>query len=193
MKILVRTTFLLVALAACAVAGYAQGPKLQMDSLKRLEDSADKVVDVSLNERLMGMATRMLRKAHTDDEDAKKVIEAIAGIKEIYVRSYEFDHEGGYTPADVDLIRSQVKGPGWDRLIGVRSKRDGENAEVYTLSQGDKVVGVAIIAADPKRLTVVNIVGTIDVDRISDLDGVDLGMPRIELKREVKTEKPPSN
>ena len=83
-------------------------------------------------------------------------------------------------------------GPGWDRLVGVRSKRDGENAEVYTLTQGDKIVGVAIIAADPKRLTVVNIVGSIDVERLGDLDG-DFGVPRVEIKREVKTEKPSGN
>jgi len=192
MKILVKTTFVIIALAACSAAAYAQGPKLQMDSLGRLENTAAKVIDISLNERLMGKAFRMLSNVKTDDDDAKKVIQAISGIREIYVRSYEFDKEGEYLPADVDAIRSQVKGPGWDRVIGVRSKRDGENAEVYTLTEGDKMLGLAIIAADPKRLTVVNIIGSIDLEHIGDLDG-DFGVPRVEIKREVKTEKPSGN
>jgi hypothetical protein len=185
MKILLKTAILVAALGLCSAAAYAQNPKLQIDSLSHLDATADKVVDVSLDAKMMGMIVKMLRKADPDDPDAKKAIEIIAGIKEIYVRSYEFDAEGQYSPADVDTIRSQVKGPGWSRLVGVRSKRQGENAEVYMLTENDKVLGLAIIAANPKELTVVNIVGTVDVERLSDL-GDDI-IPRIQLKREPKT------
>jgi hypothetical protein len=186
MKIIVKTIAILIAISAVAAVAAAQGPKLRIDSLDRLEDKAVKVVDISLDEKLMGLATRVLKKAETNDPDARKVIEAIAGVKEIYVRSYEFDTEGAYLPADVDAIRSQVQGQGWSRLVGVRSKRAGENAEVFMLSQGQQVVGLAIIVANPKEFTVVNIIGSIDVDRLSELDG-NLGIPRIELQREPKS------
>ena len=187
MKIIVKTIAILIALSAVATVAAAQGPKLRIDSLTRLEEKAVKVVDISLDEKMMGLATRVLKKAEAEakDPDARKVIEAIAGIKEIYVRSYEFDTPGAYQPDDVDAIRSQVQGPGWSRLVGVRSKRNGENAEVFMLSQGPQVLGVTILVANPKEFTVVNIIGSIDVERISELDG-NLGIPRIELQREPK-------
>lgn len=183
MKTITKLVTLLILLGATSAVALAQGPKLRIDSLDRLEDKASKVVEVSLDEKLMGMAMKWLSSAATKDEDAKKALAIVGGIKEIYVRSFEFDSEGQYSLSDVDGLRSQVKGPGWSRLVGVRSKKTGENAEVYLLSQGDKVLGLAIIAADPKELTVVNIVGSIDVERLGDLDG-ELGIPRIELKRD---------
>lgn len=185
MKNLVKTIAILVAIATFGVAAAAQGPKLRIDSLDRLEDTAAKVVDISLDEKLMGMAAKILSKAETNDPDAQKVAKVIAGIKEIHIRSYEFDAPGAYTQADVESIRSQLKSPGWDRLVGVRNKRDGKNAEVYVLTQGQQVLGVAILVAEEKELTVVNIVGSVDVERLSELDG-DLGIPRIELERSPK-------
>lgn len=183
MRSFLTTALIAAALSLCPTAAFGQGPKLQLDSLARLESTATEVVDVSLDEKLMSMAWRFLAKADPKDEDSKRAIEVISGIKEIYVRSYKFDAENSYAPADLEMLRSQVKGQGWSRLAGIRNKRDGENAEVYLLTQGDKMLGLAIIAANPKELTVVNIVGSVDVERLSDLDG-DFGIPRIELKRD---------
>ena len=183
MRPFITTALIVATLSLCPAAAFGQGPKLQLDSLSRLESVATEVVDVSLDENLISMATVFLKKADPKDDDAKRAIEIISGIKEIYVRSFKFDNENGYTPADVDALRSQVKGQGWSRLVGVRNRREGENAEVYLLTQADKMLGLAIIAANPKELTVVNIVGSVDVERLSELDG-DFGIPRIELKRE---------
>ncbi len=185
MKPFFKFLFLSLLVVGGAAVARAQNPKLQIDSLDSLENKAAKVIDVDIDEKLMGMVGRMIHKSNPSDEDAKKIAEAIAGIKGIFVRSYEFETEGQYTPEDVERIRSQVKGAGWDRLVGVRSKKAGENAEVYVLYQGDKVLGLAIIAADPKELTVVNIIGSIDLDRLSDLDG-DFGVPRLEITRDHK-------
>jgi hypothetical protein len=184
MKILIKSAALAFALGLFGAAAYAQSAKLRVDSLDRLEDKALKVVDVALDEKLIGMAARIVAKADPKDPDAEKAAEILAGIKEVYVRSYEFEREGEYLPADVESIRSQVTGPGWSRLVGVRSKRAGENAEVYVLTQGDKMLGLAIIAANPKELTVVNIVGSVDVERLSEIDA-DI-LPRVELRRDPK-------
>src|SRR5689334_12641328 len=140
MQILLRTTVLLAALGACAVVAAAQNPRLQIDTLSHLENIADKVVDVSLDEKLMGMAARIIVKAnHDHNPDTQKIADVIAGIKGIYVRSYEFENENQYSASDVEMIRAQVKGPGWSRLVGVRSKHEGENAEVYMLMPADKM------------------------------------------------------
>src|SRR5204863_8488987 len=109
MKILLKTAVLVIVVGACCAAASAQNPKLQIDSLSRLEDKASKVVDIALDEKLMTMAAKFLLKAAKNDEDAKKAAEIVSGIKEIYVRSYEFDTEGEYSAADIDGIRAQVK------------------------------------------------------------------------------------
>jgi hypothetical protein len=63
----------------------------------------------------------------------------------------------------------------------VRSRKEGENVEVFTLLNGNNIVALAIIAADPKELTVVNIVGPIDLEKLSQLEG-QLGIPHLGLE-----------
>lgn len=180
----IRPMLALVAVAALAGTALAQNPKLRLEGLERLEAKAAKTIDVTIDSELMGMAVKFL--SREKDADTQKVREVIAGVKEIYVRGYEFENEGEYDKADVDAIRSQLTGPGWSRLTSVRSRKGGENAEIYVMHGGGKVLGLAILASDPKELTVVNIIGEIDPERLSELDG-EFGVPRIELKREEKT------
>jgi hypothetical protein len=44
--------------------------------------------------------------------------------------------------------------------------------------RGEQIVGLVIIAAEPREFTVVNIVGNIDIDRLAHLQG-EFGIPRI--------------
>ncbi|MGA2589683.1 MAG: DUF4252 domain-containing protein, partial [Bryobacteraceae bacterium] len=105
----------------------------------------------------------------------------LAGLDRIYVRSFEFATEGDYSPADVEAVRSQIQSPPWSRLVGVRSKRHGDNVDVYFKDAGNgQLGGIVVIAAEPRELTIVNILGTLDLDRLADLGG-DFGIPRLEL------------
>jgi Domain of unknown function (DUF4252) len=102
-------------------------------------------------------------------------------LKGIYVKTFTFENEGEYSDSDVAGIRKQLQSPGWSRIVEVRSKKDGDNAEVY-LKTGGPGGGLAIISANPKELTIVNIVGKIDLDELSELGG-NLGVPRIDLEK----------
>ena len=106
-------------------------------------------------------------------------------LEGIYVRSYEFDHEGEYDRSIVDRLRSQL-GTEWNKIVDVRS-RSRENAEIYAYTRGEAIAGLLIITAEPKELTIVNIVGPIDLDRLSELDG-QFGIPKV--KKVVKESKP---
>ncbi|MBD0325647.1 MAG: DUF4252 domain-containing protein, partial [Pyrinomonadaceae bacterium] len=97
------------------------------------------------------------------------------------VKSYEFDKPDEYSPTDLAAINSQLKGPGWSRMVGIRSARQKETLEVYTMLVGDKIGGVAVIAAEPTQLTVVNIVGPIDLEKLSALEG-HFGIPKLKIK-----------
>lgn len=154
--------------------------------LSKLADKASEVVDVSLDGNLLRLAGKFLSK---DDPDEVKVKNLITGLKGIYVKAYEFDKEGEYSPADVEALRGQVRGPGWSRMVGVLSKKDGQNAEIFMKLDGDRIGGLLILAAEPKELTIVSIVGSIDVDQLSELGG-HFGIPDVEVRHEgKKTEK----
>ena len=94
----------------------------------------------------------------------------------------EFDRAGEYASADVEAIRVQLRTPGWSRIVGVHSKRDGDNVEVFTWLEGGNIAGLAILCADPTELVVVNIVGAIDLEKLSQLEGK-FGIPKLNLEK----------
>lgn len=172
---------LLVTLSA--VAANAQEPsRLQLGSLDHLAAKADKSVDVNIDERLIRLASKVFSDTDAEEREIKKVV---AGVKGIYVRVFEFENEGQYSSADLDTIRTQLRAPGWTRLVNVTSKKEG-NLEVYLLMNGDMVNGLAVLASDVKELAVVNIVGPVDLDKLAKLEG-QLGIPELGIEPAKKT------
>ena len=45
----------------------------------------------------------------------------------------------------------------------------GETTGIYVMQEGGETVGMAIVAAEPKELTVVNLVGPIDFSQLGSL------------------------
>ena len=132
------------------------------------------------------LAAKFLSAGKPDEAQAKKLI---AGLKSIYVKSFEFEKAGEYNVADVETVRAQFRGPGWSRVVGVQSKKNGENAEVFLrLDKDGKIGGLGVVAAEPKELTIVSIVGAIDPEQLGDLSGR-FGIPKIELEQKKKTGK----
>lgn len=160
--------------------------KLKIEDLDRLETKAAQTVKVNLPERLLRIVQPVLT-----DTDGDKVKELILGLKGIYVRRFEFDAEGQYTDADMASIRAQLGAPAWSRIVEVRSRREGTNVEVYIMDgqTGGRIGGLAIIASEPKELMVVNIVGAIDLEKLSKLEG-EFGVPELEIERTGKTPPP---
>jgi len=145
--------------------------------IEKLAEKASEVVDVNLDASMLRLASRFLSDKDPDEVRVKKMVN---GLKGIMVKSFEFDSRGEYEQADLDELRAQWKGPGWSRVVGVRGKKDGENAEVFLKTDGDQVTGMAILVADPKELTIVNVVGPIDPEDVRDLPG-HFGIPKVEL------------
>jgi hypothetical protein len=162
-----------IAMAAALAPLWAQEIKLPVN-LDKLADKAEESTVVTLDKSML----QLIGKFDKDDRDTRKLI---AGLDGIYVRSFEFATEGDYSPADVEAVRSQIQSPPWSRLVGVRSKRHGDNVDVYFKDAGNgQLGGIVVIAAEPRELTIVNILGTLDLDRLADLGG-DFGIPRLEL------------
>jgi Domain of unknown function (DUF4252) len=181
MKSLFNTKPLIVLLliVTSTLVAKAQDSRIQMASLDHLAAKANQTVDVNVDERLMRMAAKLFSDKDDDEREVKKLV---AGLKGIYVKSFEFDSSGQYTDADIESIRTQLRGPGWTRLVNVTSKKEG-NLEVYLLFQGETVGGMAVLHSDEKELTVVNIVGPVDLDKLAQLEG-QFGVPELGIEQQ---------
>ena len=167
----------LLLIMTSALVAKAQDTRIQTASLDHLAAKASQSVDVHVDERLMRMAAKVFSDQDADERKIKKLVE---GLKGIYVRSFEFDAAGQYTAADLEPIRTQLRGPGWTRMVNVSSKKDG-NLEVYLLFAGEQVNGMAVLHSDAKELTVVNIVGPVDLDKLAQLEG-QFGVPELGIE-----------
>lgn len=168
----------IVLFAIAMIPAVAQDIKFPA-SFEKLAAKAEETVDVTLDSSMLQLAGNFLSSEDADQARAKKVV---GGLKGIYVRSFQFAKEGEYTDADLDAIRSQLGGPGWTRLVTVRSKKKGGNADVFLKKDGERVAGMVVVAAEPKELTVVNIVGPINLEDLGALGG-QFGVPKINVDR----------
>ncbi|HBB96039.1 MAG TPA: hypothetical protein DC054_11675 [Blastocatellia bacterium] len=181
MKILFRTVLKFAPVLLLLIGGVAttmaQGAKLQLDQLDLLANRASETVDVKLDEHLMQTAAKLFSGKAGDDAEIRELIKNVKGI---YVKSFSFDKENEYSPVELDSVLSQLRGGGWSKIVGVKSKKDGENVEVYLLNIGDQIGGLAVVSIEPKEFTVVNIVGPINLEKLSQLEG-SFGVPYLNL------------
>jgi hypothetical protein len=147
----------------------AQNARLELKNLEKLSSKAATVNDITLDGDMLQLGLKFIEM--DEDSEAKQLKELLKDLKGIYVKNFEFDEPNQYSPADVEAIRAQLSGPGWSRIVESRSRREGENDEIYVMKLGEKIAGVAILVAEPKELTVVNIVGPIDINMLSELEG----------------------
>jgi len=169
----------IVFLAAALGGAWAQDIKLPA-SFDKLAAKASESVDVNLNSNMLQFAGKFLSDKDADQAQAKRIV---GGLKGIRVRTLEFANTGEYSMADVDAVREQLKAPEWSRVVGVNSKKDGENTEVYfKASEGAQIGGIVVISAEPKELTIVNLSGSISVDDLTALGG-QFGIPKVGVPK----------
>jgi hypothetical protein len=161
---------ILVGVVLCGVTLHAQtqSARLQLANLDKLNDKATHVTDVTLDGTLLDMAARFI--ALDEDQEDADLVAIMKGLKGIYIKSFEFDEANQYSQADVEAIRKQLTGPGWARIVTDINKRTGEKNEIYLLKEGEKVAGVAILVAEARELTIVNIVGVVPMDKIAQFE-----------------------
>jgi hypothetical protein len=170
-----KTRIALLALLLTAPGtAFAQGAKLELSGLDRLAAAAEEAVNLEIPAGMLGIAAGILK----GDGDQAAAKQLLSGLKGIYIRSFEFNRENAYTMDDVDRIRKQLTAPGWSKFISVDSKRDRELVEIYSWQEGGASGGLAILVAEPMELTIVNIVGPIDLSKLPLLQG-QFGIPKL--------------
>lgn len=171
-------------LMACALActalltpgrAFAQGPQLKLDMFDALSSRAKEAVNVSLDQSMMQMASMLVSSAAKNNGAAgKNVADIVSGLKAINVRNFLFESEGAYSAKDIESLRAQLKAP-WTSIVNVREEH--ETVDVYTWPDNGQIGGLAVLVVEPKEVTVVNIVGKIDLNALASLAG-SFGIPK---------------
>ena len=165
-----------------ATAG-GQGPDSRRPAgLDKYEADASDSVEITVDERVLRMAAKALPDRKPDEKAIKALI---SGLKGVYVRAFEFDREGVYQAAEVEALRARFSTPEWSRVVGVRSKKYGDNVDVFLSGSGEQLKGLAVVVAAPRELVYINVTGDIDLERLRDLEGR-FSVPKLELYREGK-------
>ena len=165
---------LAMAVLTLPVAALAQDGHLTMPDFSALAARASEHTDISLGGGLLHFASHFV---DDKDPDSAATRRFMAGLREIEVHSYEFSSDQAYTASDIDLVRRQLQSPGWKRLVQTHSAAGHEDVDIYVALDGERPTGLAIIAAEPREFTIVNLVGTVDLKDLARIGG-QMGIPK---------------
>ena len=61
-----------------------------------------------------------------------------------------------------------------------RSRKTQADVDIYIMVENNRAIGLALIASEPRQITIVNIVGAIDLDKLHKLEG-QFGVPKLDV------------
>ncbi|MBY0505147.1 MAG: DUF4252 domain-containing protein [Bryobacteraceae bacterium] len=151
--------------------------EIDLSIFKGLESKARETSNVDLGPEQMGLLKGFSGLVGGD------LGEVTQGLRRVRVYSLEFDKDGMYNLADAESVRAKVRADSkWLSLVSVKEK--GGFTEIMTHAGPNGTVdGFLVLAAEPRELTVVNIVGTLDLAKLSKLGGK-FGIPKIEVDKD---------
>jgi hypothetical protein len=169
-----RHPFPLLLLLALPAACFAQEGRVKLPDFSALAKRATDSVVVTLDRDMLQTASEFIPKG--DGNAAASA--AISGLDGIYVRSFTFAHDNDYSRADVDAILKQLHAPAWSPMISVHDTSKNEDVNIYLCRDNGRTQGMVIVAAEPRELTIVNIVGDINPAKLAQLGGR-FGVPNL--------------
>ena len=165
----------------------AQDGRLQLDSLNHLDTKAEEMVNISLDQNMLKTAANFLN--IKDPAKKAELEELVKDLKGVYIKVLEFNKPGEYSLSEFDVIKSQLREPIWSKLFDSTNNNGKEFAQVYTMNQGGNITGLAIIAAEEDEFVVINIIGSISLEKLKKLQG-NFGIPDFDgLKKKSKENK----
>ena len=148
------------------------------EKLQNLEAKADQVVSVNLDGKSLALGQKLLGVHRGVGVGVKNLVK---GLKRIYLRSFFFARKKSYSREDVAPFRKQLESDGWVQMIDVKDRRKTETVTtVYTLTENEELAGVTVLTEEPQEVTVVNILGPIDLEALSTL-GEQMSIPGMKF------------
>jgi len=167
----------------CAAA-VAQSSALRLPSPleKELAARASNVTEVTLGKSMLTFAAKFMNGDDKDDAATRQLIEGLDGI---YVRDYEFDKPGQYSPEEIENLRKAFETPEWTPIVRERDRKSGETTDVMMKMVDGKSLGMFVLSAEPKELAIVLILGPIRMDELGALKGLG-GLGNLDVVPELR-------
>lgn len=144
---------LLIAVLVCSATVFAQS---------KTTEALHKKYDESLSLFFYNNTLRMLNQ--TDDKGFDELIKDIEKMKFLMV-----DKANAFTPADYKKLTAGYKGESFEEIMS--SRYQGKNFDVYLKESGGKTKGMVVLVNDSASLYVLDIVGSIALDKVTSLYG----------------------
>ncbi|MGE0131391.1 MAG: DUF4252 domain-containing protein [Blastocatellales bacterium] len=157
---------LLLCLCGIAAPASAQDARLQINHLDKLAARATESVEVTLNDVQVQFLRKLVSLSESDKARLRGLLSKLTGV---YVRGFEFAQDGEYSDADIEMIRAQLRAPGWERIVEVRNRNSGAD-EVFFMPRNGEIAGFAAISTEPRKVCVINIVGPMDMEDLAMLE-----------------------
>lgn len=166
-----RIASMALGVAALCATAMAQTSPLNLPSPleKQLAARASNVTEVTLGKNMLTFAAKFMNGNDKNDADMRQLIEGLDGI---YVRDYEFDKPGQYSPDDVEGLRKALETPQWTSIVRERDRKNGESTDVMMKMVNGESQGMFVLSAEPKDLAIVLILGPIRMDELGALKGL---------------------
>jgi hypothetical protein len=165
-----RIAILLLAAASFAATAAAQTAPLPLPPQveKDLAARATNVTEVTLGKNMLAFAAKFMNNSK-DEAASRQLIQSLDGI---YVREYEFDKAGEYSAEEISKLRGYFETSEWSPIVHEREIKSGESTDVLMKTVNGESRGMFILSAEPKELTIVLILGPINLDQLGELKGL---------------------
>jgi Domain of unknown function (DUF4252) len=162
----------LAALACFVLAARADAqspsPELRLPAFDHLRSQATEAVDLTLGPLPFSLVGSLIDDRDADSAETRALFR---GLHRLAVRHYEFASDFVYAKADLDAVRAQLAQPGWSRIAHVRDQKKQEDIDIYLAVDKDRIMGLAIVASEPREFTIVNASGSLSMDTVNALRG----------------------
>jgi hypothetical protein len=155
---------------------------------KTLAERAEHVTEVTLDKNMLALAGKFMGADKDDDSDDKAVKAMIQGLKGVYVREYEFKDDNSYSAEELEGLRKYMAGANWSPMVHERTKGSKEGTDVYLKMVDGQIQGLFVLDAEQKELSLVLILGPIDMNEIGKMGGK-FGIPKDAMKDAKKAQK----
>ena len=165
----IKVALLSVALLSLPAIGSSQEEPIESHpgylNLDTILDGSDQYItsEVYLRNYILKMIAKVTQNQEPDFADM------LRAIKLIRVVEFNFeDGEGSNTRDRGEELLKAMASSKWDTLV--RSRDDGENLNICIQSdRGDHIYALAIVNWDDSEMTIVNVVGDIDLEMLARL------------------------
>lgn len=147
---------------------------------KTLAARASHVTEVTLDKNMLAFAAKFMK--DDSDKDARNMVQNLKGV---YVREYDFDKENSYTAEELEGLRKYFQGSDWSSMVHESTKGKASGTDVFVKIVNGQMQGLFVLDAEEKQLSLVLILGPIDIDKIGELGG-NFGIPKSVAKKAQK-------